>query len=240
MSVSTKQDDSRVGPPKVDDRGALERPKGDRTRRLIDIAVSAVALILLFPLMLAIATIVAGTSPGGPLFRQTRVGRGGRPFTLLKFRSMTIRSGSERGSFDAGSDVRVTGFGRILRRSKLDELPQLWNVLVGDMSLVGPRPEVTKWTRVHTDRWDRVLAVRPGLTDPASLAFRNEEQLLAASEDPESEYRDVILPRKLQISEHYVRNRSLGTDFGVVLRTFATVLTGRTGTCDPETRESDS
>jgi len=190
-------------------------------KRLVDLGVAATALVLLSPLLIAIAGAVAATSRGGPFFRQVRVGRDRRPFRLVKFRSMTVRAGSEDGSFDAGDGSRVTRIGRFLRRTKLDELPQLWNVLVGEMSLVGPRPEVPAWTEVHRDRWDLVLSIRPGITDPASIAFRDEESILAASPDPEACYRDEILPRKLDLAAEYVRHRSLLGDLGILVRTLA-------------------
>jgi lipopolysaccharide/colanic/teichoic acid biosynthesis glycosyltransferase len=201
-------------------------------KRLLDIAVSVVALVALSPLLVVLAVVVAVTSPGGAFFRQTRVGRNRRPFRLLKFRSMAVRAGSEAGSFDAGDASRVTAIGRILRKSKLDELPQLWNVLVGDMSLVGPRPEVPGWTEVHRDRWDVVLSVRPGITDPASIEFRDEESILAAAADPEACYRDEILPRKLDLAESYVRNRSLLGDLGILAATVAAVAGVRSPRAD--------
>ena len=138
-------------------------------KRLFDILVSGVALVLLAPAAVVIAILVKIDSPGSAFFRQVRIGRRGRPFRLLKFRSMEVSEGAEQGRFDAGSSRRVTRFGRILRKSKLDEIPQLLNILKGDMSLVGPRPEVRKWTEVYPDRWKTVLEVRPGLTDRASI-----------------------------------------------------------------------
>lgn len=198
-------------------------------KRLFDVVVAAAGLVVLAPLLLLVAISVATTSRGGPFFRQVRVGRNRCPFRLVKFRSMTVRTGSEAGSFDAGSTLRVTAVGRVLRRTKLDELPQLWNVLAGDMSLVGPRPEVSSWTEVHRDRWDRVLTVRPGITDPASIEFRDEESILAASDDPEACYRDRILPRKLDLAEAYVRNRSFAGDLAIIARTIAAVAGFGTG-----------
>ena len=139
---------------------------------------------------------------------------------------MTVQRGTERGSFDVGSSARVTRVGKLLRKTKLDEFPQLWNVLVGDMSLVGPRPEVRKWVEAYPDRWSKVLAVRPGITDPASIEFRNEEELLAAAPGPETCYRDVILPRKLDLYERYVATQSLGGDIGILFRTMWAVVRG--------------
>lgn len=206
-------------------------------KRVLDIVVATLGLVVLAPLLLLLAIAVAVTSPGGAFFRQTRVGRDRRPFRLVKFRSMAVRQGSEDGSFDAGSTARVTPIGRLIRRTKLDELPQLWNVLIGDMSLVGPRPEVPSWTEVHRERWDRVLSVRPGITDPASIEFRDEESILAASSDPEACYRDEILPRKLDLAETYVRERSLGGDLAIIMRTMAAIVGLGTGTRDSDRGE---
>ena len=207
-------------------------------KRCFDIIVSAVGAIILAPLLLIITVLVAITSRGGPFFRQTRVGRNRRPFWILKFRTMAVRPDAVSGSFDAGDRSRVTRIGGVLRRTKLDELPQLWNVLVGDMSLVGPRPEVPKWTEVHRTRWDRVLSVRPGLTDPASIRYRDEESILAASDDPESTYRDEILPRKLDLAEAYVRDHSFLEDLKLLFRTVRAVLGPGTGSGTPDGRES--
>jgi len=179
-----------------------------------------------------IAIVLETGLPG--LFRQQRVGRGGCQFCLFKFRSMTVRHAqgrkqtgeakSNNESFEAGDTSRVTGVGKLLRKTKLDEFPQLWNVLVGDMSLVGPRPEVRKWVEAYPDRWSKVLAVRPGITDPASIEFRNEEELLASAPNPEAYYRDVILPRKLDLYEQYVATRSFWGDVGILLKTVWVVV----------------
>lgn len=181
-------------------------------------------VVLLCPLLMVLGCAVAVTSGFPVLFRQTRVGRHGRDFMLYKLRTMRVRSGTEGGSFEPGSSSRVTAIGRLLRLTKLDELPQLWNVLRGDMSLVGPRPEVRKWVEVYPERWAVVLTVRPGITDPASIAYRDEESLLAASTDPETTYREKVLPRKLTMYEDYVQNRSFGGDLRILLRTLGAVL----------------
>jgi lipopolysaccharide/colanic/teichoic acid biosynthesis glycosyltransferase len=133
---------------------------------------------------------------------------------------MTAAAGAEKGRFDAGVTSRVTPVGQILPKWKLDELPQLWNVLIGDMSLVGPRPEIRKWVEAYPERWAKVLTVRPGITDPASIEFRNEEDLLAAAADPERHYRKVVLPQKLEFYEEYVQTRSFWGDLGIVFKTF--------------------
>lgn len=190
----------------------------------MDLFLAGTALILLAPL-LAVLALAVWVSSGRPiLFRQTRVGWRGRDFTLLKFRTMTVQRGTEAGSFDAGSTRRVTAMGRWLRRTKLDELPQLWNVLRGDMALVGPRPEVRPWTQVYAERWAVVHSVRPGITDPAAIVFRHEEELLAQSAEPERAYRDVILPQKLDLYERYVQTRSLIGDLRILGATFFAVL----------------
>ncbi|MDE0890446.1 MAG: sugar transferase [Phycisphaerales bacterium] len=208
-------------------------------KRCFDIAMSGASLLLLTPLLTTLAIVVALTSRGGPFFRQVRVGRHRRSFRILKFRTMTVRPEAADGTFDAGDRSRVTSVGRFLRKTKLDELPQLWNVLVGDMSLVGPRPEIPAWTEVHRARWDRVLKVRPGMTDPASIRYRDEEGLLAASTDPESTYRDEILPRKLDLAERYVLEQSFLGDLAVLIATAKAVLTPRTRSPGHNGRQSD-
>jgi lipopolysaccharide/colanic/teichoic acid biosynthesis glycosyltransferase len=195
-------------------------------KRLFDIIVSALLLVLFLPLLLIFAAGVKITSPGPVFFRQNRGGRGGKYFRILKFRSMTQKKESDGKDFDPGSNLRVTGFGRFLRKTKMDELPQLINVLKGEMSMVGPRPEVKAYIDLYPERWAKVLSVRPGITDPASIAFRNEENLLAKSNDPELEYRNVILPRKLDIYEGYVDSISLLKDIRVLFTTFFVVFRG--------------
>jgi lipopolysaccharide/colanic/teichoic acid biosynthesis glycosyltransferase len=190
---------------------------------------SLVLLVLLLPLLVGIAFLVRLSSPGPSLFRQTRVGLAGKDFLMLKFRTMTERPDSAAGSFDAGDDSRVTGIGKTLRATKLDELPQLWNVLKGEMSLVGPRPEVRKWVNAYSDRWQYIHQVKPGITDPASILFRNEEELLVGAEDPEELYRLEILPRKLDLYDRYVREQSLWLDMKIMAQTFLTVVSGRSG-----------
>ena len=188
-------------------------------KRTLDVTGSLAGLLLLGPLMLVLALGVLVSSGRPILFKQRRVGLKGSEFTLLKFRSMTVSKGAEQGSFDAGNTRRVTAFGRLLRSSKLDELPQLWNVLIGEMSLVGPRPEVKKWVQAYPDRWNRVLMLRPGITDPAAIEFRHEEELLATALDPERAYREQILPRKLDMYEAYLLERSFLGDLHLILDT---------------------
>jgi lipopolysaccharide/colanic/teichoic acid biosynthesis glycosyltransferase len=195
-------------------------------KRAFDVVAAATGLVVLMPVLSAIALAVRLTSPGPALFRQARVGFGGRDFMLYKFRTMTMKAGTEAGSFDVGDSSRVTGLGRWLRATKLDELPQIWNVVRGDMSLVGPRPEVRKWVEAAPARWAVVHSVRPGLTDPASIVFRDEERLLTAADDPERTYRERVLPRKLDLYEEYVRTRSFWKDLVILGRTVVAVIAG--------------
>ena len=210
----------------------------DTTKRILDVAVSSVALVVLSPVLILIGVVVASSSRGGAFFRQQRMGRGGTPFTMLKFRSMTASHDAQANTFTPGQRHRITTVGSILRKTKLDELPQLWNVLIGDMSLVGPRPEVPQWTKVYPKRWEVVLSVRPGITDPASIEYRDEESILASAEDPDACYRDEILPRKLDLSEAYVRNRSFLGDLAILVRTVVAVFDRRTGPSRPIQRQS--
>lgn len=196
-------------------------------RRGADIVTAGGALVLLAPVLLAVGSAVGLESSGGVLFRQTRVGHGGRRFTLLKFRTMVPAADStapEGDCFPPQGPDRTTAFGRWLRRTHLDELPQLWNVLRGDMSLVGPRPEVPNWVDLDDPLWIEVLSVPPGLTDPASLEFLDESDRLAASTSPHQTYRDEILPAKLERSIAHLRGRTLLRDLGVLWRTVAATL----------------
>ncbi|WP_406700196.1 sugar transferase [Singulisphaera sp. Ch08] len=195
-------------------------------KRTFDLVVAILALVLLMPVLFLIAVAVRLSSHGPVLFKQIRVGRGGRDFILLKFRTMSVRAGSEAGAFDAGDTSRVTRVGAFLRATKLDELPQLWNVVRGDMSLVGPRPEVRMWVFVDKNRWSMVHSVRPGITDPASLVYRHEERYLASCPDPETTYREQILPRKLDMYEAYVRTRTFAGDVSILWRTGLAVVGG--------------
>ena len=190
-------------------------------KRLFDVLASGTSLLLLLPLLLGVAAWVKLDSPGPALFRQTRVGRFGVPFTIHKFRTMRVEPGA---AITVGADPRITRAGAWLRATQLDELPQRWDVLRGAMSLVGPRPELPRYVESYpADLRQRVLAVRPGITDPASLAFSNEAELLAAAADPEREYREVVLPAKLRLSADYADRASLATDVKLILATLARV-----------------
>ncbi len=198
-------------------------------KRLFDSAASAVALLVLLPVFVVIGLLVRSGSPGGAFFRQTRVGKDGRTFRLLKFRSM--RPGSEAlGQITVGGrDPRITGIGHFLRKSKMDELPQLINVLIGDMSLVGPRPEVPKYVALYTAEQRQVLTVRPGLTSLASLAYLDENELLGRSQDPERTYVEVVMPAKLALDLKYVRERSFIGDLRILFDTAARIVGERKG-----------
>jgi len=193
-------------------------------KRGIDVLFSLLGLTLAWPFLELIWLVVLLTSGSPVLFSQTRIGRNGRPFSLKKFRTMRVLRGAEAGLFQPGDQTRVTAVGRFLRAYKLDELPQLWNVLKGEMSVVGPRPEIRKWVDAYPERWARVLSVKPGITDPASLVYRDEEEILAASPDPEKAYRAVILPHKLRLYEEYVDNRTFFGDIRIVLETIVKVV----------------
>ncbi len=188
--------------------------------RFVDLIFAAFGLLLGAPLWLAIALAVKFSSPGPVLFSQERIGRHGHIFQILKFRTMRLDPTGELYLRTLGDrDPRVTKVGRFLRRTKLDEIPQLFNVLRGEMSLVGPRPEVPKFVSLQDALQLEVLSVRPGLTDPASIVFRNESSLLEKALDPERYYREKILPRKLALSRSYINQRSPRRDVGVIAKT---------------------
>lgn len=194
-------------------------------KRLFDIACAATALLLLCPVLLAVALWVRLDSPGPVIFRQQRVGRGGRLFSIFKFRTMRVGAEAAGLPLTVGADARITRAGAWLRRSKVDELPQLVNVLWGDMSLVGPRPEVPRYVALYpADLRETVLSVRPGITDLASLAYRNESTLLAHSADPERTYAEEILPAKLRCACQYVHTRTLWLDLKILVQTAWTLL----------------
>jgi lipopolysaccharide/colanic/teichoic acid biosynthesis glycosyltransferase len=189
-------------------------------KRTFDVTVAALGLIALIPLLALIALAVRWDSPGPVFFRQVRVGRHGVPFRIHKFRTMVVDAPCQGPAVTAAGDPRITRTGAWLRRSKLDELPQLLDVLAGHMSLVGPRPEVPQYVALYPPALrDEALAVRPGITDPVSLEFLDESDRLARSADPEREYVEVILPEKLKASVAYARRATLGSDIRVLFRT---------------------
>ena len=190
-------------------------------KRAIDLAVSAVLLVLTSPLWVVVAAAIRLTSSGPVLHRAARIGKDGVPFTILKFRTMRVAEGP---AITSAGDTRITPVGRLLRRLKIDELPQLINVIRGDMSLVGPRPEDPRYVASYTEEQRRVLSLRPGLTSPAALAYRDEERLLGAVADAQTEYVERIMPAKLAMDLEYVARRSLALDVSVLVRTAVGVV----------------
>jgi lipopolysaccharide/colanic/teichoic acid biosynthesis glycosyltransferase len=201
----------------------MTSPVEDAAKRALDLALAATGLVVTAPALGLIALLIRSSSAGPVIFRQERVGRYGRPFRIHKFR--TLRVDPPGPLVTASSDRRVTPIGGVLRRTKLDELPQLWDVLRGEMSLVGPRPEVPTYAALWpAAERETILSVRPGITDPVSLMFRNEAEELALAADPEQHYRTALLPRKAQLYAEYVQTRSLAGDVAILLRTVQTLL----------------
>ena len=193
-------------------------------KRLFDIVTSAVALLILLPVLFACAVWISIDSPGGFFYRQERVGRNGKLFYMLKFRSMFTGSDSKGLLTVGNNDVRITRSGNFLRKTKLDELPQLINVFIGDMSFVGPRPEVLKYVRLYSDEQKKVLEVRPGITDLASIQYRNENEVLAKFDNPEQAYITQVMPDKLRINLEYLAQRNFLTDIKIILKTVSAII----------------
>ena len=193
-------------------------------KRLFDITASGLGLLVLSPLFLVLAVWIKLDSPGPVFYRQVRVGRGNKDFRLFKFRSMHVGSDKKGLITVGGHDPRVTRSGYYIRKYKLDELPQLINVFIGDMSLVGPRPEVRKYVDLYTPEQLHVLDVRPGITDMASIRYRNENELLEQAADPEQYYRDVVMQDKLRINLEYVADHSFIKDLKIIFMTFKAVV----------------
>jgi lipopolysaccharide/colanic/teichoic acid biosynthesis glycosyltransferase len=192
------------------------------TSRTGEICLALAGLTVLLPLLILFAVMIRSSSRGPVLFRQRRVGLEGSEFVLYKFRSMLSDSNGLK--LTAQNDERLTPVGKWLRRYKLDELPQLWNVVRGEMSFVGPRPEVSEYVDLKNPLWREILRVRPGITDPVALRLRNEEQLLASVEDKEAFYVEVLLPFKLQGWGEYVRRKTWKTDVRILFQTFKVIL----------------
>ena len=200
------------------------RPLYAAAKRTFDVLASAAGLVVAGPLLLLAAIAIRLDSPGGVLFVQQRVGRHFEPFGIYKFRTMVADAERRGGPITSGADPRITRVGRLLRATKLDELPQLFNVLKGDMSLVGPRPEVPKYVEMFRDDYEVVLSVRPGLTDPASVKYRDESALLAASGEPERTYVEVVLPDKIALARQYVSEASFSGDLTLLVRTLVRIV----------------
>lgn len=193
-------------------------------KRIFDIVMSGLGLICLSPLFLVLAVWIKSDSAGPVFYRQVRVGRGNKDFRLFKFRSMRPDSDKLGLITVGGHDPRVTRSGYYIRKYKLDEFPQLINVFVGDMSLVGPRPEVRKYVDLYTPEQLRVLNVRPGITSLASIRYRNENEILAKAEDPDKAYVEQIMPDKIAIDLEYVENASLTNDIKLIFKTFGEII----------------
>ena len=190
-------------------------------KRALDVMVSAGFLALSWPVLLLIAAVVKLESDGPALFRHERIGKAGVPFDVMKFRTMTASTGGPE--ITSATDTRITRVGAVLRKYKLDELPQFLNILRGEMSLVGPRPEVRRYVEAFPAEYEKILTVRPGITDPASLQFRDEQDLLAEAADPETLYLEDVLPEKLRLSTEYVDHRSTRGDALLVWQTVRAV-----------------
>ena len=186
---------------------------------MFDIMAALAGVIVLAPLLAVAAAAVRLGSAGSVFFRQERIGRGGRPFFILKFRTMVSDAAKLGGPITFGDDPRITRVGRLLRKTKLDELPQLFNVLAGQMSLVGPRPEVRRYVDMFREDYNVILQVRPGITDLASIKYRDEAAVLGGAADPEQEYVRVVLPEKIRLAKEYVARRSFRLDLAILFGT---------------------
>ena len=196
-------------------------------KRTSDFAIAAIGLVLLSPLFLLLAILIKLDSPGPVFFRQVRVGLHGKPFRIFKFRTMVVNADKLGGPSTTADDRRVTRIGRWIRRFNLDEPAQLINVLKGEMSIVGPRPEVPQYVALFSEEEKEILSVRPGITDWATLWIRDEGRLLAGSDDPERAYLEKIWPEKHRLALEYVRGRSLAVDFEIMARTLKVHLLDR-------------
>jgi lipopolysaccharide/colanic/teichoic acid biosynthesis glycosyltransferase len=203
------------------DRTGLFRLGGIVLKRSVDLSLGGLLAVLTLPLLAVAAVLIKLDSRGPVLFFQVRMGRGFRPFDLVKLRTMRLSGGS---AYTLGADPRITRVGRWLRRLKFDELPQLWNVLRGEMSIVGPRPVIPELTVEFRQEYERLLQVRPGLTDPATIRYCRETELLAQAAEPLRYFKTVVVPEKLRVSREYLEGATVWSDFGVMLATFAALL----------------
>ena len=195
-------------------------------KRAMDVVISGGALLVLWPVLVIVALLIKIDDPGPVFYRQVRVGKDGKEFRIFKFRTMVVDADKKGLAITVGRDNRITRMGRFLRKTKLDELAQLINVFVGEMSFVGPRPEVPRYVNLYTPYQRQVLLVRPGITDYASIAYRNENDLLASAEDPEKMYIDVIMPDKIELNMKYLREISPLADLKLIFGTIAAVVKG--------------
>ncbi|AYA78660.1 sugar transferase [Bacillus sp. Y1] len=196
----------------------------DLVKRLFDIFLSFVGLVLLSPILLVISIIIKLTSSGPVFFKQIRVGRYEKNFKILKFRTMVVDAEKKGAQITVGRDSRITGIGHFLRKYKFDELPQLFNVLIGDMSLVGPRPEVPKYTQYYNKEQRSIFQIRPGITDYASIKYSDENEILAKSSQPEKTYIEEIMVDKLNLNLQYLKDRSIVTDLKIIMNTILKIV----------------
>ncbi len=195
--------------------------------RLFDFIIALIGMLILSPIFIITMVLTKISSPGPVMYSQKRVGRNGLLFRLFKFRSMVINADRIGTSVTVDNDPRITKIGRILRKTKLDELPQLWNVLKGDMGLVGPRPDVPEIVNNYNDKMKRVLEVRPGITSNAALYLRNEEDLLSLAKDPDKAYEEIFVPAKVKLAMEHVNRKSFFFDFGIFIKTLWALTGGR-------------
>jgi lipopolysaccharide/colanic/teichoic acid biosynthesis glycosyltransferase len=193
-------------------------------KRIFDFIASLIGLILLSPFLVIIGILVKISDKGPVFYRSKRVGQNFKPFYLLKFRTMVVNAEELGPSITKGGDQRITKIGRFLRKTKLDELPQLWNVVKGELSLVGPRPEVEKYISFYKDDYKEILKIRPGITDYAAIKFRNEEEFLAKFEDVEKAYIENVLPEKIKLYKTYLNEIGFLTDLKVIFKTLWAII----------------
>lgn len=195
-------------------------------KRIFDIIFSTIGLMILFPIFIFIALFIKADSKGPIFFRQERVGKNFRTFRIFKFRTMLANTESNESLITATDDNRITKVGRLLRKYKLDELPQLLNIFKGEMSFVGPRPEVVKYVKLFNLQYKNLLRIRPGITDIASVSFSNEEEILLKSKNKEEDYIEKILPEKIRLSSHYVEHHNFLFDLKIIVKTIHKAIKG--------------
>jgi lipopolysaccharide/colanic/teichoic acid biosynthesis glycosyltransferase len=188
-------------------------------KRWFDVFATFIGLVLLSPLFILLSIAIKLTSNGPVFFKQERIGKNFVPFKMIKFRSMIVNDANSNQLVTSSGDPRITPIGKVLRRYKLDELPQLVNVMMGDMSLVGPRPEVMRYIKHHKKEYEFILSIQPGITDNAAIAFKNEEDILAQYDDPETAYVEKIMPKKIALYKAYIQKQTLLNDIGLILKT---------------------
>ena len=201
-------------------------------KRIFDITLSLIGLMVMLPLFAIIAILIKIDSPGPIFYKHRRIGKNFKPFGVYKFRTMIKDADKIGPQITSGGDTRITRIGKLLRKTKIDELPQLLNVLKGEMSLVGPRPEVEKYVNLYREDYKEILKVRPGITDISSITYRDEEAVLEDKEDPEWFYKTILLPRKISLAKEYIRKSSLFYDIKLILLTLVKIINSK-----PENKE---